>query len=116
MAEAFANKYGEGKVKAASAGTRPASGVNPTVVKVMLEKGIGISENKPKLMTEDAVKRADIVITMGCFEAEGICPAPMFKDAVDWYLQDPTGKPIEEVRRIRDEIEKKVRELIDQIE
>jgi protein-tyrosine-phosphatase len=116
MAEAFANKYSKGKINATSAGTRPASIVNPVVAKVMLEKGIDISGNRPKLISEDTAKKADIVITMGCFEAEGICPAPMFRGATDWSLEDPKGKPIEDVRRIRDEIEKRVKELIDQIE
>ena len=116
MAEAFTNKYSEGKIKATSAGTRPANSVNTTVARVMLEKGIDISGNRPKLISKDATKDADIAVTMGCYEAEGICPAPMLRDAVDWNIEDPKGKPIEDVRRIRDQIEKRVKELIDQIE
>ena len=98
MAEAFTNKYSEGKIKATSAGTRPANGVNTIVARVMLEKGIDISGNRPKLISKDATKDADIAVTMGCYEAEGICPAPMLRDAVDWNIEDPKGKPIEDVR------------------
>lgn len=115
MAEAFANKYGKGKIRATSGGTRPAASVNPTVAKVMLEKGIDITRNTPKTIDQSEAKRTDAVITMGCYEAEGICPAPLYRDAVDWNIEDPKGKPVEEVRRIRDEIEKRVKELIEQI-
>jgi arsenate reductase (thioredoxin) len=72
MAEAFANHYGKGKIEATSAGTRLANSVNPTVVKAMWEKGIDISRNKPKLIDQNEAKKADMVITMGCYEAEGI--------------------------------------------
>jgi arsenate reductase (thioredoxin) len=116
MAEAFANHYGKGKIEATSAGTRPANSVNPTVVEALREKGIDISRNKPKLIDQDEAKKADMVITMGCYEAEGICPAPLFRDVTDWNIEDPKGKSIEEVQRIRDQIERRVKELVSQVE
>jgi len=111
MAEAFANHYGEGKIEALSAGTMPSKEVNPLVVEVMREKGIDISNNKPKLVNTQMVQEADIVIVMGC-SAQGFCPAPLLKKVVDWGIEDPKGKPIEKVREIRDEIERRVKELI----
>ena len=114
MAEAFAKHYGEGKIEALSAGTMPSKEVNPLVVEVMREKGIGISNNKPKLVNTQMVQEADIVIVMGC-SAQGFCPAPLLKKVVDWELEDPKGKPIEKVREIRDEIEKRVKKLINEI-
>jgi arsenate reductase (thioredoxin) len=111
MAEAFANKYGKDKVVASSAGNQPADRVNPMVVEAMKEKGIGISQNKPKLITAKMAYDVDLIVTMGC-SAQGICPGPFFKPTIDWALEDPKGKPIEKVREIRDEIEQRVKELI----
>ena len=111
MAEAFANKYGEGRLVASSAGIKLADKVNPTVAEAMKEKGIDISKNKPKLLTIKMSDEADLVITMGC-GAAGICPGPFFKTVFDWGLEDPKGKSIEKVREIRDEIEGRVQKLI----
>jgi protein-tyrosine-phosphatase len=111
MAEAFARVYGEGKVEATSADTMPAKEVNPVVVRVMREKGIDLSANKPKLITNQMVQEADTIVVMGC-SAEGFCPAPLLDKVVDWKIADPRGKPIEKVREIRDEIERKVRTLL----
>ena len=111
MAEAFARYYGQGKIEASSAGTMPAGEVNPTVVQVMHEKGIDISQNKPKLVTGKMVQEADMIIVMGC-SAQGFCPAPLLNKVIDWGIEDPKGKPLEKVREIRDEIEKKVRILL----
>jgi len=113
MAEAFANQYGKGNVEALSAGTMPAKEVNPVVVRVMQEKGIALSANRPKLITNQMVQEADMIIVMGC-SAEGFCPAPLLNKVVDWGIEDPKGKPIEKVREIRDEIERKVRSLLDE--
>jgi len=113
MAEAFANNYGKGKVVASSAGVMLADRVNPVVVEVMKEKGIDISMNKPKLLTTKMAEEADKIITMGC-SVEKFCPAPLLKNVIDWELEDPKDKPIEKVRQIRDEIERKVKELIDE--
>jgi protein-tyrosine-phosphatase len=87
--------------------------VNPTVVEAMKEKGIDISKNQPKLVTPKMVEEADLIITMGCGAAD-LCPGPFFKTTVDWGLEDPKGKPIEKVREIRDEIERRVKTLIEQ--
>jgi protein-tyrosine-phosphatase len=113
MAEAFANHYGKDKIVASSAGINLADKVNATVVKAMKEKGIDISNNKPKLATPKMVEEADLIITMGCGAAD-LCPGPFFKTTVDWGLEDPKGKPIEKVREIRDEIERRVKTLIEQ--
>jgi arsenate reductase len=111
MARAFAEKYG---LNSESAGTVPSSKVNPLVVQVMKEKGIDISKNVPKQLTVEMVERASLVVTMGCSVAE-VCPRPMLakmqKKLVDWNLIDPKGKSLESVRKIRDEIEKRVLEL-----
>jgi arsenate reductase len=111
MARAFAEKYG---LKAESAGTIPASKINPLVVGVMKEKGIDLSQNKPKMLTTDMIQNASLVVTMGC-SVEDACPKPMLaqmqKKLLDWNLVDPKGKSIEEVRRIRDEIEMRVLRL-----
>ena len=111
MAEAFANHYGKEKLLASSAGIMLADRVNPLVVEAMREKGIDISMNKPKLLTPAMAEGADKIITMGC-SVEKICPAPLLKNVIDWELEDPKGKPLEKVREIRDEIEKKVLKLI----
>jgi len=113
MAEAFTNQYGKGEVTAFSAGIKLAEKVNPTVVQAMQEKEIDISMNKPKLLTPKMSEEADLIVTMGC-GAEELCPGPFFKTTVDWGLEDPKGKPIEKVREIRDEIERRVRTLLDQ--
>ena len=111
MAEAFANYYGRGMLIVSSAGNKPADKVNPVVVEAMKEKGIDISMNKPKLLTFQMAQDADLIVTMGC-DDQGICPGPFFKPTVDWKLEDPKGKLIEEVREIRDEIERRVQNLI----
>jgi len=113
MAEAFAKAYGKGKVEAASAGTMPAKEVSPVVVQAMREKGLDISANKPKLIANQMVQEADTIIVMGC-SAEGFCPAPLLNKVVDWGIEDQKGKPIEKVREIRDEIEKKARIMLDE--
>jgi len=112
MAEAFAREMG---IEAASAGTLPAESINPDVIKVMQEIGIDMSGYKPKLLTMEMIERADVVVTMGC-SIEGVCPAPMLrrmkKKLIEWNIEDPNGKPIEEVRRIRDEIKEKIISLV----
>ena len=111
MAEAFANHYGKGEVEASSAGIMLADRVNPTVVEVMKEKGIDISMNKPKLLAVKMAEEADKIIAMGC-SVEKYCPAPLLKNVVDWNLEDQKGKSIEKVREIRDDIERRVLELL----
>ncbi len=111
MAEGFAKKIGEGKIEASSAGNKPAQQVNPVVVEAMAEKGIDISENKPKQLTFQMAQNSDLIVTMGC-NTQGICPGPFFKPTVDWALEDPKEKPLEKVREIRDDIEQRVKRLI----
>jgi arsenate reductase len=113
MAEAFFNHYAKGKAQAFSAGTHYASRINPIVVEAMGERGIDISNKRPKMLTLEMLGVADKVISMGC-GVEGVCPAT-FVPTEDWQLEDPEGKPIEQVRAIRDEIEAKVRTLIEEI-
>jgi protein-tyrosine-phosphatase len=111
MAEAFAKKYG---LKASSAGTVPAAKVNPVVVYVMKERGIDLSSGTPKMLTVEMITEASLVVTMGC-SVEEVCPRPMLarmqKKLVDWNLPDPEGKSIDDVRKIRDEIEMRVKQL-----
>lgn len=111
MAEGFAHRMG---LPAHSAGTIPSSRINPVVVEAMKEKGLDISSNEPKTLTTKMINDADLVVTMGC-SVEEACPKPMLaqmqKKLVDWDLEDPKGKPIEKVRAIRDEIERRVAEL-----
>ena len=111
MAEAFAKRRG---LKAASAGTVPASSVNPAVVQAMKEKGIDIASNVPKMLTNEMINQASLVVTMGC-SVEEVCPRPMLakmqKKLVDWDMEDPKGKSIDEIRKIRDEIERKIAAL-----
>jgi protein-tyrosine-phosphatase len=111
MAEAFAKKYG---LTASSAGTVPSSKVNPVVVQAMKEKDLDIASNRPKDLNTQMIKDATLVVTMGC-SVEEACPRPMLaqmqKKLIDWNLEDPKGKPIEKVREIRDDIERRVVEL-----
>jgi arsenate reductase (thioredoxin) len=113
MAEAFFNHYAKGKAQAYSAGTHYASHINPTVIEAMREVGIDISNKRPKMLSLEMLGVADKVITMGC-GVEGVCPAS-FVPTEDWQLEDPEGKPIDKVRAIRDEIETKVKKLIEDI-
>jgi protein-tyrosine-phosphatase len=111
MAEAFAKKHG---MNAQSAGTIPSTRIDLTVVDAMRERGIDISSNQPKTLTPELIRDARLIVTMGC-SIEEACPKPiiaqMQKKLIEWHLEDPKGKPLEEVRKIRDEIESKVAEL-----
>ena len=111
MAEAFFNQKAMGKAKAISAGSQPADKVNPMVVKAMREEGIDISHNEPKLLTLEMMEGISLAITMGC---ENSCPLTT-AETRDWNLDDPEGKSIEEIRRIRNEIKSKVRELLQEL-
>lgn len=114
MAEAFAERLG---LEASSAGTVPGPQVNSTVVEVMGEKGIDLSARKPRMLTIEMINEAELVVTMGC-SVEEVCPRPMLarmqKKLVEWNIEDPKGKPIAVVRKIRDEIEEKVGALAGQ--
>jgi arsenate reductase len=97
-------------VEVRSAGSLPGDQVNPAAVEAMAEVGIDISDQRPKVLTPDAVEASDVVITMGCGDA---CPILPGKRYLDWDLADPAGKGVESVRPIRDEIERRVRDLLD---
>ncbi len=112
MAEAFVNKLAAGQEKAASAGTEPAEAIDSVVVEVMREVGIDISHQKPKKLTLEMIGQVNKVITMGC-GVEGICPAT-FVETEDWGIDDPRGKPIEKVRQIREQIQTRVLELLEE--
>ena len=112
MAAAFFNALADSaKARAESAGTQPGDRVHPEVLAAMQEVGIDLSGVKPRKLTQQLAENADTLVTMGCEEA---CPVVPGLVPVDWALEDPKGKPIEKVREIRDEIRKRVSELIDQ--
>ncbi len=111
MAEGFFNHLANGKARAISAGTKPASAVDPKTIEVMREVGIDISAARPKALIMEMLDQASRVVTMGC-GAEGVCPTS-FVETEDWQLEDPKGKPIEDVRRIRDQIKTRVLRLLE---
>jgi arsenate reductase len=110
MAAAFLTQVSNGAVEVRSAGSKPADQVNPAAVAAMAELGIDIAAEQPKILTDDAVRAADVVITMGCGDT---CPFYPGKRYEDWVLDDPAGQGIEAVRPIRDEIRRRVTILID---
>jgi protein-tyrosine-phosphatase len=112
MAAALLDHLAAGRVVVRSAGSTPADEVNPAVVAAMAELGIDVSAERPKGLTEEAVREADVVITMGCGDA---CPVFPGKRYLDWELPDPAGLPVERVRPIRDEIDRRVRTLLHEL-
>ncbi|SPF06951.1 arsenate reductase ArsC [Streptomyces sp. MA5143a] len=112
MAAAFLTHLAGDRVQVRSAGSAPAGTVNTAVVEALAEVGIDISAEVPKVLTVEAVQASDVVITMGCGDT---CPVFPGKRYVDWELPDPAGQGVEEVRPIRDEIEKRIRGLVDEI-
>jgi protein-tyrosine-phosphatase len=112
MAAALLDHHAQGRVHVRSAGSDPADRVNPAVVQAMKEIGLDISKEFPKPLTDEAVQAADAVVTMGCGDA---CPFYPGKRYLDWELTDPAGRSVEEVRLIRDGIDRRVRELLDEL-
>ena len=112
MAAALLDHHGQGRVNVRSAGSAPASEVNAAVVEAMAEMGIDISKESPKPLTDEAARAADVVITMGCGDA---CPVYPGKRYLNWELMDPAGKGVEAVRPIRDEIDRRVRALLEEL-
>jgi arsenate reductase len=112
MALGFFNAFAQGQAMAYSAGSEPVDQINPAAVAVMAEKGIDISDRRPKRWTDDMVEAADVVVTMGCGDT---CPFIPGRRYEDWHLPDPAGQPVEAVRPIRDEIEDKVRSLLSEL-
>jgi len=112
MAAGYLNTLGAGRVEVRSAGSEPASMINPVAVAAMAEEGIDIASEQPRILTTDAVRTADVVVTMGCGDA---CPWYPGKRYEDWVLDDPAGQDIEAVRPIRDEIRHRVEALLDEL-
>ncbi len=113
MAAGFLQALGGDRVEVRSAGTTPAEHVNPVVVDAMHEVGIDVSAAQPKVLTADAVQSSDVVITMGCGDE---CPYFPGKRYLDWALDDPAGQGIDAVRPIRDEIRRRVEQLLGELE
>ncbi len=112
MAAAYLTHLAGDRVEVRSAGSAPAESVNPAVVAALLEEGIDISAETPKVLTVDAVRESDVVITMGCGD---VCPIFPGKRYEDWVLEDPAGQGVESVRPIRDEIRGRIEALIAEI-
>jgi arsenate reductase (thioredoxin) len=112
MAAAFLTHLSQGAVDVRSAGSEPADRVNPAAVAAMAEVGIDIATEQPKILTTEAVKASDVVITMGCGDT---CPFYPGKRYEDWVLEDPAGKGVDAVRPIRDEIQRRVENLLSEL-
>ncbi len=112
MAAAYLTHLAGDRVEVRSAGSAPADTVNPAVVEAMAEEGIDISTEVPKVLTVDAVQESDVVITMGCGD---VCPVFPGKRYEDWVLEDPAGQGVDSVRPIRDEIRRRIEDLLSDI-
>ena len=112
MAAGYLRALGGDRVEVRSAGSEPKDQINPVAVEAMAEEGIDITGNTPKILTVDAVKESDVVITMGCGDACPIFPGKRYED---WELDDPAGQGIEAVRPIRDEIRRRIEELMGEL-
>ena len=113
MSQALFEQAAAGRHSALSAGTTPADQVHPEVIAVMRELGIDLTDRRPQLLTRELAERADVVVTMGCGDE---CPFIPGKRYIDWELEDPKGRPIEEVRATRDEISRRVGALLAELD
>jgi protein-tyrosine-phosphatase len=111
-ARVLLDHYGGGRVSVGSAGSAPGDDVNPAVARILTERGLDVSKEFPKRLTDDAARQADIIITMGCGDA---CPVYPGKRYLDWEITDPAGKTVEEVRPIVGEIDRRVRDLLSEL-
>lgn len=112
MAAGYLTALSDGRVEVLSAGSEPKDTINPTAVEAMTEDGIDIANNVPKVLTVDGVKKSDVVITMGCGDACPIFPGKRYED---WTLEDPAGKDIVTVRRVRDDIKGRIQSLLTEL-
>lgn len=112
MAAGWLMHLAVGRIDVRSAGSEPADEINPVAVQAMAEAGIDIAAEQPKILTVDAVRESDVVITMGCGDT---CPIFAGKRYEDWDLVDPAGQGIDPVRRVRDEIRDRIRSLVDEL-
>lgn len=115
MAEAFFKKYAKNQFNVISAGTSPSSNLNPVVVTVMAEIGINLQKQQPQLLSSDMIEDSNKTINMGCMDKNS-CPSLFVKDVVDWNIEDPKGKSIDDVRKIRDQIKTNVLNLLYSLE
>ena len=113
MSEALFDRAADGRHTALSAGTTPGTRVHPEVLEVMAELGIDLGDRKPQLLTRELAEQADVVVTMGCGDQ---CPFIPGKRYLDWDLPDPKGRPADEVRRTRDEISRRVSQLVSELD
>jgi protein-tyrosine-phosphatase len=111
MAEGFFRKYAPEGYEPISAGTKPTSQINPVVVEAMNEVGVDIKQQKPKDITEDMMRNSTKIVNMGCMD-KSFCPTLFIPNLIDWGIEDPKGKSIEQVREIRDDIEQRVKQLV----
>ena len=114
MAEGFFIRYAPKGYRAASAGTRPAGEINPLAIQAMKEVGIDISSQKSKIITDDMIRDSVRAVNMGCMDPAE-CPMIFLNNPIDWAIEDPKGKSIEHVRMIRDDIERRVKELAENL-
>ncbi|MGH9984171.1 MAG: arsenate reductase ArsC [Nitrososphaeraceae archaeon] len=110
IAEGFFRKYAPNGYEPLSAGTKPVSQINPFAIQVMNEIGIDIAKQKSKDLTEDMIRNSDKIVNMGCMD-KNFCPTLFIPKVIEWGIEDPKDKPIEKVREIRDEIERRIKEL-----
>ena len=113
MSQALFERAAEGRHHALSAGTTPGERVHPEVVEVMRELGIDLADRVPRALTTELAEQADVVVTMGCGDE---CPYIPGKRYLDWDLEDPKGRPVDEVRATRDDIDRRVRELVEELD
>jgi protein-tyrosine-phosphatase len=113
MSQALFEQAAAGRHEARSAGTEPSERVHPEVVEAVAEIGLEVGSRRPQRLTTELAQWADVVVTMGCGDA---CPYVPGKRYIDWELSDPKGQPIEEVRRIRDEIAERTRQLVPELD
>jgi arsenate reductase (thioredoxin) len=114
MAEGFFRKYAPEGYEPISAGTKPTSQINPIVVQVMDEVGLDIKQRKPKDITEDMMRNSTKIVNMGCMD-KSFCPTMFIPNLIDWGIEDPKEKQIEQVREIRDNIEQRIKQLVTEL-
>ena len=112
MSQALFERAAGDRHRALSAGTTPAAHVHPEVIEVMRELGVDLTDRAPQRLTEELAAQADVVVTMGCGDA---CPFIPGKRYIDWELTDPAGRPLDEVRAIRDDIDQRIHLLLDDL-
>jgi len=111
-ARVLLDHYADGYIRVESAGSEPGNRLNPSVVAILEERGLDVSKDFPKPLNDKTAREADVIVTMGCGDT---CPVYPGKRYLDWELEDPAGKPVEEVRPIIDDIDRRVRDLMEEL-